>query len=138
MGFGVPNTTFQCSKLCWVTRHFTALKFCVWHAKTHGVQYLIKQYHLEFDSKLVYGTCAIGRIPCAFVAYINMLEKPYYPGVSHNKQSRYHNVLYFTYWPVLGTYNSWNMINFTNIIRSKEDFDEIHMLMVSVIITHHL
>ena len=60
------------------------------------------------------------------MAYINILENTYYPGVSHNKQSRYHNVVYFTYWPVLGTYNSWNIINFTNIIRSKEDFDEIH------------
>ena len=31
-----------------------------------------------------------------------------------------------TYWPVLGAFNNWNIMNFTNKGKCLEDFGDIH------------
>ena len=36
----------------------------------------------------------------------------------------------FTYWPLLGSLNKWNIIHFTNKKTSSEDFDEMHQLVL--------
>ena len=71
---------------------------------------LSKHYHLRFYPKLGMGVCAIHRIPCACVACASMLDKPWISGISSDKKERYKPVTKCTYWPVLGSFNNWNII----------------------------
>ena len=57
---------------------------------------------------------------------MNMLDKNWSSGVSHVQQPQYKTVVDFKYCPVLGTFNNWNTIQFTNNCTSSEEFDEIH------------
>ena len=55
---------------------FKALSFCGLHEKPHGVRGLIKHYRLQLEPKLGHGKW----IPCALMAYKNMLYKPWVIG----------------------------------------------------------
>ena len=92
------------------TDKFPALPFCVPHSKPHGARGMSKNYHLHFDPKLGMGVCVIRRIPCVCVACTSMLYKPWISGISSDKQEQYKTVTKCTYWPVLGTFNNWNII----------------------------
>ena len=92
------------------TNQFPELLFSGWHSKPHGAIGLSKNYHLRFDPKLGMGVCAISRIPCACVACKSMLEKPWISGILLYKQERYKPITKCTYWPVLGYFNNWNII----------------------------
>ena len=46
------------------------------------------------------------------------------------KQSRYQPVTNFTYWPVLGSYKNWNIIDLTSKPTPFEGFDEIHQVVL--------
>ena len=50
--------------------------------------------------------------------------------VTATTQPHYQTVVDCTYWPVLVLLNNWNIINFTNIIKSSEDFDEVHQVVL--------
>ena len=62
-----------------------------------------------------------------------ILDKPWYFSVSHTKYPRFQNVMDCAYWPVLGKYNKYNTINFTNKTTPKEDFYEIHKVVLDYI-----
>ena len=63
------------------TKQFPALPLCGPLTKTHGSRGSSNHYHLRFDPKLGHGTCAIRRIPCAYVACISMLDNPWIYGI---------------------------------------------------------
>ena len=109
---------------------FPALPFCGPHSKPHGARGLIKHYHLRFDPKLGMGVCAILRIPCACVACTLMLYKPWISGISSDKQELYKPVTKCTYWPVLGDFNNWNIIQLSSKSTSSDTFDEIHQVVL--------
>ena len=46
------------------------------------------------------------------------------------KQARYQPVTNFTYWPVLGSYNNWNIIELTPKLTPFEEFYEIHKVVL--------
>ena len=92
------------------TNQLPALLFCVPHQKPHGARGLSKHYHLRFDPKIGHGICAIHCIPCVCVACTSMLDQPWIYGIASNKQTRYQPFTYYNYWPVLGSYNNWNII----------------------------
>ena len=92
------------------TNKFPALPFCGTHSKPHGARGMSKHHHLRFDPKLGMGVCAILRIPCACVACTSMLDKTWISGISSDKQERYKPVTKCTYWPVLGSFKNWNII----------------------------
>ena len=92
------------------TNQFPALPFCGSHSKYHGARGLGKHYHLCFDPKLGNGVCAILHIPCAFVACTSILDKPWIYGIPSDDQERYKSVTKCNYWPVLGSFNNWNII----------------------------
>ena len=92
------------------TNQFPALPFCGPHYKPHGTRGLSKNYHLRFDPKLGMGICTILRVPCACVACTSMLDKPWIFSISSDKQEHYKPVTKCTYWPVLGAFNNWNII----------------------------
>ena len=90
--------------------------------------------HLIFDTKLSNGVCAIRRIPCACVACISMLEKPWISGIPSYEQEIYKPVTKCTYWPVLGYFNNWNIIQLSQNSTPSDAFDEIHQVVLDGII----
>ena len=92
------------------TNQFPELIFSGPNSKPHGARGLSKHYHLRFDPKLGMGVCEIRRIPCACVACTSILYKPWIYGISSDKQECYKPFTKCTYWPVLGTFNNWNII----------------------------
>ena len=95
------------------TNQLPTLPFCGSHPKPHGAMRLGKHYHLRFDPNVGHGICAIFRIPCAFVEFTSMLEKPWILAIHSTKQARYQPVINFNYCPVLGPYKNWNIIHLT-------------------------
>ena len=96
------------------TNQFPALPFCGPHSKPHGSRGLGEHYHLRFYPKLGMGVCAIFRIPCACFACTSMLDKAWISGISSDKPDRYKPVNKCTYWPVLGAFNNWNIIQLSS------------------------
>ena len=111
------------------TNQFPELLFSGSHSKPHGARGLSKNYHLCFDPKLVMGVCAIHRIPCAYVACTSMLDKPWISGISSDKQELYKPVTKCSYWPVLGSFNNWNIIPLSPKSTSSDTFEEIHQVV---------
>ena len=92
--------------------------------KPHGVRGISKHYNLQLEPKLGHGTCEIRRIPCVCVEFTNIMDNPWAPGVDHTQKPCYQPVVDCTYWPVLCSFNDWNIIQFTNKIKYSEEFDE--------------
>ena len=59
-----------------------------------------------------------------------MLDNLWAYKVDPNKQPRYQPVVYCTYWTVLGSFNKWNIIQFTNKTTSSEYFDAVHTVVL--------
>ena len=59
-----------------------------------------------------------------------MLDKPCISGIPPEKQERYKPVTKCTYWPVLGYFKNWNIIQFSQKSTSSETFDEIHQVVL--------
>ena len=95
------------------TNQFPELPFCGPHPNPNGSRGLSKNYHLCFDTKLVHGICSIRHMPCACVECTSMQDKPWISGIPSKTQARYQPVTNCTYWPVLGLYNNWNIIELT-------------------------
>ena len=112
------------------TNQFPALPFCGPHSKTHGARGIGKHSHLHFDPKLGMGTCAILRIPCVCVSCTSILDKAWISGIPSDKQDCYKPVTKCTYWPVLGAFNNWNIIEFPSKSTSSDTFDEIHQVVL--------
>ena len=112
------------------TNQFPALPFCGPHPKTHGARGLSKHYHLCFDTKLGHGIGAICRIPFGCVGCTSILEKHWIYGITSKKKELYQPVTNCTYWPVLVSYNTWNIIDITPKSRPFEAFDEINKVFI--------
>ena len=76
------------------------------------------------------GICEIFRILCACVVCISMLDKPWISGISPDEQERYKPVTNCTYFPVLGYFNNWNIIQFSQNSTPSDAFDEIHQVVI--------
>ena len=59
-----------------------------------------------------------------------MLYKPWINGISSDKQEQYKPVTKCTYWPVLGSFNNWNIIQLSPKSTSSGTFDEIHQVVL--------
>ena len=85
---------------------------------------------MSLEPKLGQGICAIWGIMCVFVDFTSMLDKTWSPVVSHNYQPWYKPFLDSTYWPMLGYFNNWNIIEFNNKGTSSEDFDYVNKIFL--------
>ena len=112
------------------TNQFPELPFFVPHSKHHGANGASNNYHLRFDPKLGYGVCAILHIPCACVACTSMLNKPWISGIPSYEQECYKTVTKCTYWPVLGYFDNWNIIQFSQNSTPSDAFNEIHQVVL--------
>ena len=59
-----------------------------------------------------------------------MLDNPWAYGVDPTKQLCFQPVFDCINWPVLGSFNKWKIIQFTNKTTSIEDFDEVHKVVL--------
>ena len=62
-----------------------------------------------------------------------MLDNLWISVISSEKQEVYKPVTKCTYWPVLGAFNNWNIIEFSSKSISSDTFDEIHQVVLDVI-----
>ena len=76
------------------------------------------------------GKFEIRCIPCACVACTSILEKAWISGIPSEKQERYQPVTKCTYWPVLGAFKNWNIIELSSKSTSSETFDGIHQVVL--------
>ena len=112
------------------TNQFPELPFCGMHSKPHGARWLSKHYCSHFYPKLGNGFCAIIRIPCACVACTSILYKPWISDIPSYKQERYKPVTNFTFYPVLLSFNYWNIIQLSQKSTPYDAFDEIHQVVL--------
>ena len=59
-----------------------------------------------------------------------MLEKPYIPGLTPEKQQHYQPVTDWSYWPVLGSFKNCNIITLSHKATTSEDFEEIRQVIL--------
>ena len=111
------------------TNKFPALSFCGQYYKPHDARGLSKYYHFRFDPKLGMVICAIFRIPCSCVEYTLMLDKPWISGIPQYKQDIYKHLINCAYWPVLGPFNNWNIMQLSQKSTPYDMFDEIHQVV---------
>ena len=107
------------------TNQFPSLPFCGPYTKPHGVRGLSKHYHVWFDITLGHGICAILHILCACVECTFMLDKPWIPGLTPNKQLCYWPVTDCSESPVIGSFNNWKIITLSHKDTISEAFEEI-------------
>ena len=93
-----------------------------------------KHFLLRFYPKLGHGICEICRISCACVGFTSILDKPWISGIPSKKQACYQPVTDCNYWPILGLYKNWNIIELTPKLTPFEAFDEIHQVVINGII----
>ena len=63
----------------------------------------------------------------------SMLDKSWMYGIPSDEQERYKPVTNCTYWPILGSFNNWNIIQLSQKSTPSDAFDEIHQLVLDVI-----
>ena len=66
---------------------------------------------------------------CLSCMYINALQTLDY-GIQLSTQTRYQPVINCTYWPVMGPYNNWTIIELTPKSIPSEASDEIHQVVL--------
>ena len=116
------------------TNQFPELSFSVLYSKPHGARELSKHYHLRFDNKkLGMGVCAIRFILFSCVSCTSMLYKPWISGIPPDEQERYKPVTKCSYWPLLGSFNNWNIIVLSQKSTSSDAFHEIHQVVLDKI-----
>ena len=63
-----------------------------------------------------------------------MLDKPWISGIPSDEQERYKPVTKCNNWPVLGTFNNWNIILLSQKSTPSDVFNEIHQVFLDGII----
>ena len=117
-------------KIFCYTTQFPALPLFGPHAKAHGVWGFVNHDHMWLDMKLVYVTCAKHQITYTRFACTSMIDQLWPPFIAPLHKLRYQPVQYCTYWPVLGCFNNWNEIKFSNKTTTIEYFSEIHQVVI--------
>ena len=112
------------------TNKFPELQFIGTHNKAHGVCGLGKYHHICFDYKLGHGTCSIHCIRCDYNLLNSIMEQHWVPGLKSQQQPCYQPVQDCTYWPVLGSFNNWNIIQLSHKETCSEEIDKIHQVVL--------
>ena len=117
-------------KMYCAENQFPELKFLGPHKKPHDVHGLGKHYHMCFNIKLGHCTYTIFFINCACTQCTYSLDQTYISGLPAQKQTRYQPIKYFTYRPVLGSFNNWIIIKLSHKATSSEEIDKIHQFVL--------
>ena len=112
------------------TNKFSALPFYCTHLKPPGVNGLSKNYHMRLDTKIGCSTCEICCIPCDCMKCASTLDKLWKSGMTPHQQPHYKPVKDFTYWTVLGYFNKWNLIQFSNKATTRDGVANINQIVL--------
>ena len=74
--------------------------------------------------------CEVFRIQCTCVACTSMLEKPWISDIPPYEQERYKPVIKCNYWPVLGSFDNWNIIQLSHKSTPSDAIDEIQKVVL--------
>ena len=121
-------------KLYCAANHFNELKFLGPHNKPPGVYGLGKHYHMCFDTKLGHVTYSIRHIPCDCTPCTSSLGRTWIPCFLAHQKPRYQHKKYFTYWHVLGSFNSWSILKLSHKATYSEWIDKINQFLLDGII----
>ena len=72
-------------------------------------------------------------ISCDCVACTSMLDQTWISSITSKKKARYQPVNDCIYWPVLGSYNNWNIIHLTPKSTPYEAIYDIHEVVLDSI-----
>ena len=86
-----------------------------------------------FDPKLLHDTYTICFFPCACNQCTLILDKPWSPCVPPHQRPHYQPVTYFTYYPFLGSFESWNTVKFSHKKTYSKDIDKINQVVLDSI-----
>ena len=75
---------------------------------------------MRFDTKLVHGSFEICLITGVCNKCTSMIDTSWSPGSTPHQQPRYQPITDCTYWPVLGSFNNCNIVQFSH----KETYSE--------------
>ena len=112
--------------MSYISNQFPTFLFCGQHTKSHRVLGLSNNYHLFLYPLLGQVICAIHRMSCLYIHFIQTWS----PVVSHNEQPLHQPVLNCKYWPVLFYFIKWNINKFTNKGTSSKAFDDIQNILL--------
>ena len=112
------------------TNQIPELNFLGPHNKPHGVRGLGKHCRMSFYTNIGHDTYATGSIPCNCTYCTSILNQLFIPGFPSQKQPCYQPVKYFTYWPVLGSFNNCNILQLSHKATSSEKIDKIHQVLI--------
>ena len=87
-------------------------------------------YHLRFYPKIGNGVFTIRLISCDCVACTSMLDKTWISGIPSYEQESYKPVTNCTYWPFLGSFNNWDIIQLSQKSTPSYAFYEIHQVVI--------
>ena len=59
-----------------------------------------------------------------------MIDKPWISGIPLDEKERYKPVTKCTYWPVLWSFNNWNIIQLSQKSTPSDAFDQIHQVVL--------
>ena len=59
-----------------------------------------------------------------------MVDKPWIHDLTPKQKPCYRNVTDCSYWPVLGSFNSWNIIKLSHKSTTSEDCEDIHKVVL--------
>ena len=123
----------QDAEMYCATNQFTELSCCGPHNKPHVVHTLGKHYHMRFDTRLEHEIREINHIPCVFNQCKYMIELTWTPSVKEHQQPHSQHAKYFTYWPVLGYFNNWDIIQLSHRETWFEEIDRINQVVLDSI-----
>ena len=86
----------------------------------HGVNSILNHYHIICDLYLGLGICAIGKITCDCIDFINFMDIPCDPYLVKKYQTRYSSVKKCKYRPILGKHKYWGIMYFIKRCTDEE------------------
>ena len=86
--------------------------------------------HMRFYIKLEHVTFAVCCIPYSCTLCTSIMDQPWVPGMQLQQQPLYRLVQYFTYWPMFGSFNNWNIIQLSHKATSSGDIDKNHQVVL--------
>ena len=121
----------QDMKMYCATNLFPELQFLGTHNKPHGVRSLDKNYHMHFDTILGHGMCDKCHISCTCTPYTYIIDQTWDPFIPEKQKPHYQTVKDCTYWPVLGYFNKWNILQLSHKVTSTEEIDKINQVVIN-------
>ena len=109
-------------KINWNNKCFFGLTITQGRNPYHGVNIILTHYHIRCDPYLGIGRFKIKIIPCACIYCRNSMGIPWYKYLVPKCQPRHYAVKKYKYYPILGKYKDWVIIDFIEKGKYEEEY----------------